>query len=800
MRQYTLTSVVAPRAGFRKSGSVLAGLLWAVAAVVGLMPAVAVAQPGMGGPVVTAKALPQYGEVAGGGGGEVAVAVTIHHEPGWHTWPEEGVELPAEIAEFAIRTKIELGDGVPAGVSIASIQWPQPHPGEVPDVTGQAMTMTVPLYSDDAVAYVWLSIGKDVPAGALSVPIVVSFQSCNAQMCLAPDQAKADAKLTVASAMGAKSESDVFAGLKARDEVAQGSRPGLQDKPPTEKTPEDKGDKGGAGTPPTIGTFSLPSPKTAAGLAVLALVSIVGGAILNLTPCVLPVIPIKVLTLSKQAGGSRRKAVMLGLWMFLGVVMFWTAVGVPMAFVSSALDPSKIFGTWWISLGLGLVISLFGLGIMGLFVINLPQKAYMINPQVESPFGSFVFGIMTAILGLPCFGFVAGGLLAGAAALPATAIMTIFVGLGLGMGAPFLILSAYPSLLNFVPRTGPASELVKQIMGLLLIAAAAFFVAAGLRALLIDKPYLEKVMAWWAVSFFVFIAGFWLLVRTLQISKKAWPKVAMPLLAIVGVGLTTAFAIGKTNVAWREHDNGLWAAYSKEKLASALDSGKVVLVEFTADWCITCQAIKAGVLDQDPVLSRIGQDDVVTLVVDLTSSKAEGWAFLHDLGRTGIPTLAVYGPAAKTPLVYNAYTAETVLEAMDQAGGKQKSDAGAWSDFSETKLNTALSEGKVVAVEFTADWDITCRSLRHAVLDQEPVRSRLLEDDVVLMEANLTSSKAAGWGYLRDKLGRTDGGIPTLAVYGPETAQPIVQNAYTAETVLEAMDQAGGKHAELGRK
>src|SRR5262249_30000328 len=136
------------------------------------------------------------------------------------------------------------------------------------------------------------------------------------------------------------------------------------------------------------------------------------------------------------------RALTLGIWMALGVVAFWVAIGIPMAFFS-AIDPSQlIFGTWWVTFCLGLIIGAMGLGIMGMFTIQLPQRAYMINPKADTPFGSFLFGVMTAVLGLPCFGFVAGGLLAGATTMPTAAIMTVFLGLGLGMAIPYLILSA----------------------------------------------------------------------------------------------------------------------------------------------------------------------------------------------------------------------------------------------------------------------------------------------------------------------------------------------------------------------
>ena len=95
---------------------------------------------------------------------------------------------------------------------------------------------------------------------------------------------------------------------------------------------------------------------------------------------------------------------------------------------------------------------------------------------------------MTAVLGLPCFGFVAGALYAGAATLPPIVTLLIFGSIGIGMGAPYLVLAAFPKLVDRIPRTGPASELVKQVMGLMLIAAAAYFIGSGLIGLVAGNP------------------------------------------------------------------------------------------------------------------------------------------------------------------------------------------------------------------------------------------------------------------------------------------------------------------------
>ena len=413
----------------------------------------------------------------------------------------------------------------------------------------------------------------------------------------------------------------------------------------------------------------------------MAIAAAIGGFVLNLTPCVLPVIPIKVMTLTQHAT-SRRHAIVLGLWMALGVVAFWAAIGLPMALVSRLLDPSQlIFGIWWVCMAVGLVVALLGLGIMGLFTFNLPQSVYMIETKADSPFGSFLFGVLAAVLGLPCFGFVAAGLLAPSLTMPATHILTIFVGLGVGMAAPYLVLSAYPQLLKFIPRTGPASELVKQVMGILLLAAAAFFIAASIEVLLSEFPYLAGSMTWWSAGFFIALAGLWMTVRTFQITSRAAPRVVFPILAVamtLGIGvfandrlrsdresyLARQEAMASAGVL-AEVPAGVWLPYTPELLATVRESGRPVFLEFTASWCITCKGFKAAVLD--PMKDVFKSRGVVLLVVDCSFRSSKGSMLLAEFARPGVPQWAIYGPGADAP-VFAEFTHQSVLNALDAAG------------------------------------------------------------------------------------------------------------------------------------
>jgi thiol:disulfide interchange protein DsbD len=406
------------------------------------------------------------------------------------------------------------------------------------------------------------------------------------------------------------------------------------------------------------------------GMVLLLLLSAVGGFVLNLTPCVLPVIPIKVMTLTQHAGNPGR-ALYLGSWMAIGVVAFWLGIGVPAIIFASFADPSKIFGIWWLTLAIGVILGALALGLMGMFSITLPQKAYMVNPNADNAGGSFLFGVMTGVLGLPCFGFVAGSLLTAAATWGPLTTLGVFAGIGVGMAAPYLVLAAKPDWLKAVPKTGPASELVKQVMGLLLLAAAMFFVGSGVIAFIaghpewiLSMPWWWRVAHWWLIALLAFAAGAWLIVRTFGITKKPIRRAVFSVVGLILGGAAVAYAADATTKA--RHD--FWLPFTEASYAAALDDGRVVVIDFTAEWCLNCKALKALVLNRDPVKSLLrGDAGVGAMTADLTSVQAPGWEKLRALGQTGIPLLVIMGPGLESPWMNNGYTAGQVLEALEAA-------------------------------------------------------------------------------------------------------------------------------------
>ena len=613
-------------------------------------------------------------------GDVVVFAVILDHRPQWHShthaprlpqsWIKTGfIAIPTTISLTVANEDAEK-------VTIGSVQWPEEHTVRI-DLTGSGTPEPYSVYEGKAIAYVPVWIARDA-TGSVDLTVNYGYQACNATTCDPPVSESKTLVLTIDPAVVADAkvfDTGVFAGFD-KAVLDAGPQAAVQSQDASGAEGGQAGSSGVAG-PKFLGFIQMPSSGGLASILMLSLFGMIGGFVLNLTPCVLPVIPIKVLTLSQHAGTPGR-TLYLGTWMALGVIAFWLGIGLPVAFLTSVTDPSRLFGIWWVTLGIGLIIAVMGVGIMGAFNISLPQKIYFINPKADSAKGSFVFGIMTAVLGLPCFGFVAGALLAGAATLPPVVILVIFGSLGVGMALPYFVMAFNPKLVEKIPRTGPASELVKQVMGLLLLSASMYFIGAGIGAVLKNDPVKAaalptwvKAWHWWAVGLFAVAAGGWLIIRTIQITPKTTRRLTF---SIIGLGMIALSALIVENRT-RQILDDIWVPYTQAGYDQAIEDGNVVVLDFTADWCINCQVLKATVLDKNPVKTALQGGGVVPMVVDLTSMKAPGWKKVAELGQTGIPLLVIDGPKAPQPWLGNAYTARTVMDAIDRARGKAGSEA-----------------------------------------------------------------------------------------------------------------------------
>jgi thiol:disulfide interchange protein DsbD len=240
---------------------------------------------------------------------------------------------------------------------------------------------------------------------------------------------------------------------------------------------------------------------------------------------------------------------------------------------------------------------------------------------------------------------------------PRLTTLATFAAIGAGMALPYLALSAFPSLLSRVPRAGPASELIKQTMALLMLAAASYFFGTGLAAMLAKAPDPPTQAYWWVVAFFIAAAGIWLSGRTLRIAVRPLAR-----LSAVTLGGVIAVAGILSGVRLTRGSPIHWTYFTAERFSAARSQPKVVVLEFTAGWCLNCTALEQAVLHNPKVVKLLNSDKVIPIKVDITGNNPAGDQKLVEVGRRTIPYLVVYSPQGNEVFTSDAYTVDQLSD------------------------------------------------------------------------------------------------------------------------------------------
>lgn len=591
--------------------------------------------------------------------GDFFIAVVISPDDGWHvyTGPDQG-DLPEEY--YRTRVIVELPAGSPLTVHADWKQWPDIS---YVDFLGDML----PVYEGQSVVFVPVTVAPDAASGQHTLTVKTAFQVCDDFTCLAPTPYPPDAGDTPADDWTSFGQTVTIA-VSTPAEAAGGEDTGafwskLDASVMTEI-------RGGATAPKTL-PFDVFGWKftltvTGAGFLLLLLVAAIGGFLLNLTPCVLPVIPIKIMSLSAHAA-NRKQMLGLGVAMAAGIVAFWMVLAVAIAAVTKFTAINQLFQYPLFTIGVGLVIALMAIGMCGLFSVRLPNFVYAFNPQHDSLGGSFFFGVMTAILSTPCTAPLMGAAAAYAATIHPAKTLIIFGAIGFGMASPYLVLATAPHLVDRMPRTGPASELIKHVMGLLMLAAAAFFIGTGISGLLQKAPEPPSVMYWWVVSALGVAAGVWLGYKTLRITTHATRRMIFG-----GLGVLITCVSILVGVALTDKGPIDWIYYTPGRFEDAKQQGNVVVMEFTAEWCLNCKFLEKTVLRNTEVVALFESGQAVPIKVDLTGKNTDGNAMLKDVERLTIPLLVVFGANGDVVFKGDFYTPDQVLDAVHEAGRVSK--------------------------------------------------------------------------------------------------------------------------------
>lgn len=557
------------------------------------------------------------------------LAALVAIDDGWH--------LQAHVPTYEYLIPTELRVATPEGWGEARVEYPDPVP-----YTFAFAEEPLDVYEGKLV----LPFEVDVPAdadGPATISVTLRYQACDDKSCLAPVTARATLDVTV-GAGGEEQAAELFAG-GARVESA------------THPTP----------------TGGAPAPASASFAAML-LLALLGGLILNAMPCVLPILSLKVFGLVKAAGQSRREVRAGALATSAGIVLsFWglAAAAVAAKSAGAAVGWGIQFQQPGFVAFLAIVVLFFTLNLWGLFEIQLPSRLVSAAEKRgarEGLGGHFASGLFATLMATPCSAPFLGTALSFALAQSAATIFAIFTAVGIGLALPYLALAVAPAAARLLPRPGAWMDTLRGAMGFLLAAAIVWLLYVLSAQIATERLAFFQVFLL-AISLALFFAH---RARPGALGKKLGWALALALAAGSVVLLarapesearSAAAPTGDSVIAWIPFDR-----IEAERLAG--DEGRLVFLDITADWCVTCKVNEKLVLHTPEVAGAFAEHGVVAMKADWTNRDDEIAHFLAEHGRYGIPFYMLYRPGDAPHVFGELVSKQGIVEVVRAAAGR----------------------------------------------------------------------------------------------------------------------------------
>lgn len=446
----------------------------------------------------------------------------------------------------------------------------------------------------------------------------------------------------------------------------------------------DAGQAGGArGLERTL-TPAAPATSGVGGLLPVLGLALLGGLILNLMPCVLPVLSLKLLGLVGHGGGRSRAVRAAFLASAAGVIFAFLLLAAALAAVKAAgvaVGWGIQFQQPWFLAFMLLLLTLFACNLWGWFEIRLPgwlgavaARGSGAGAAHQSLAGHFATGAFATLLATPCSAPFLGTAVGFALAGTTGELLAVFLALGLGLALPYLLVAAVPGIATVLPRPGAWMVTLRQVLGIAL-AATAFWLLAVLAA------QLGTFAAVLAGLLLAAIAGALWLRRRLSPRLDGPAATAVAVSALAMLLLVGAPPEGTPPPVLRAP---AWEAFDEAAITRAVAEGKTVFVDVTADWCITCQVNKKLVLEDGEVAQRLRGDDILAMQADWTRPDDGIARYLASFGRYGIPFNAVYGPGAPQGVALpELLSTDAVLDALARVAGPPSGAAQTVSSTAE---------------------------------------------------------------------------------------------------------------------
>ena len=414
-------------------------------------------------------------------------------------------------------------------------------------------------------------------------------------------------------------------------------------------------------------------PAAEAGLVLSGILALAlfGGLILNLMPCVLPVLSLKLLNVVGH-GGAAPRVVRAGFLASAAGIVFSFLV---LAAVAVAFKAAGVSVGWGIQFQqptflavMVLVVTLFACNLWGFFEVRLPRFAADIIERHSGAHGGahglgghFLTGAFATLLATPCSAPFLGTAIGFAFARGPVEIFAIFTALGIGLAFPYLMVAAMPGLATRLPRPGAWMVSLRRILGFALAATGLWLVTV------LAAQQGVAIATGVAVAMLALGAALWAGRRLGEGVRRLAPAAAAGC-AVIAIGLSLLPA--SRPVEEVAAADSPWQPFDRAAIAGLVRDGNIVFVDVTADWCISCQVNKALVLDRGAVADWLSGDRVVAMRADWTRPDEDIARYLEAFGRYGIPFDAVYGPGAPGGLALPEFlSVGAVVDAVHQAGG-----------------------------------------------------------------------------------------------------------------------------------
>ena len=505
------------------------------------------------------------------------------------------------------------------------------------------------------------SDGSEMNYDSLGTEVTFHYQACDNSICLAP----ASKTIRLNGQLGATGNAAGKAsgiGVAKKNESNDGSAAEIA-----------AGDRDEIASESRAGGVADNSAGFA-GVIALLFFAFIGGIILNLMPCVLPVLSLKLFSLIKQAGESRGRLLALGGATTAGILCsFWVLAAVVAAV--KAGGGSAGWGMQFQSAGfiafMAVILTAFAMSFFGIFEIWLPWNA---TTKMDAAghkaglAGAFFTGALLVLLSTPCSAPFLGTAMGFAFTASTPVLFLFFTAAGLGLALPYILVSAFPKILKVFPKPGPWMVKLQKVMGVLLLATVAWLLW------LVNEQAGMAGVGMFAVVVAASIGG------SIIVGKFAPPGAAFKreLITLGGSIIVIAavwFAViaPQYDAAATEHFNARmqeqmtadgWYRYSPALIEEFAKANRTVFIDATADWCLTCKTNEAAVLNRDEFRHAMDSLGVALVKADWTRETPEVNALLHSIGKSGVPAYAIYpaGDADKKIVLPELLTTAAIVE------------------------------------------------------------------------------------------------------------------------------------------